>query len=695
MEQQHRNELGISWIHRLLEDILKLSTDEERSELIERYRREYTGETEGLILKDADSIAEMLLRCRNYSGIVNHKLMTLTDDERAELEETERIIDENEFDYYFQPIVNTTDGEIFSYEALMRPKSTMKLTPLHILKYAGLVNRLPDIERGTFLNVLGIIDVKKSKFLGKYVFINSIPEARLEAEDYRRVTKMLLKHADTAVVEMTEQSEIDDESLEALKERYRNMGVKMAIDDYGSGYSNVGNLLRYMPNFVKIDRSLLHEIHTNPKKRHFVREIIQFCHDNDILALAEGVETADELHTVILLGADLIQGYFTARPAPEIIESIPNDIKQLIKRYHQEREEGIGQQVYLADCAEHIILDRLLPSGIKCIVVGANGSGDVTVEGDSNVDSQIRVETRKGFCGKIILENAWLTSIKNKPCIDIGEENDVTVVLVGDNKLDMGGIRVPESSRFRLAGEGRLEINLDDKEYYGIGNGVGLLHGELIFEQSGRLTVNSHGQTGIAIGSGNGGIIRINAGQYRINLQGDVAVGIGALYASAEMIIHDCDIGMEMTTARGTAIGTIGRSNEISIYKTSAKIFMSGVELVGIGTLDGESSKLSLHEASCFVNVKGECCSAVAALEGKSDIYFEQAAIRLTVEGNQSAGIGGFTGDTTIKQKGANTHVVLNSAIKAEQCVKRENIMSEHGKFVFTLNGTDTIVVEG
>ncbi len=695
MEQQHNENYDISWIHELLGDILKLSTDKERSLLIEKYSNEHKGEIEGVILTDADNIAEMLVRIRNYTGIVNHKLMSLSDNEKAELEETERIIDENQFDYYFQPIVNAKDGEIYSYEALMRPKSSLKLSPLHILKYAGLVNRLPDIERGTFLNVLGIIDLRKSEFMGRYVFINSIPEAKLEAEDYRKVTKMLLKHADVAVVEMTEQSEIDDESLESLKERYKNMGVKMAIDDYGSGYSNVGNLLRYMPNFVKIDRSLLHEIHTSPKKRHFVREIIQFCHDNDILALAEGVETADELHTVILLGADLIQGYFTSRPAPEIIESIPDDIKQLIKRYNQEREEGIGQQVYLADSAERVLLDRLAPSGIKCIVVGANGNGDVIVEGDPSVDSQIRIETRKGFCGRIILENSWLTSIKNKPCIDIGEENDITVVLIGDNKLDLGGIRVPESSKFTLSGDGRLEINLDDKDYYGIGNGVGLLHGELVFEQSGRLTVNSNGKTGIAIGSGNGGIIRINSGQYRLNLQGDVAVGIGALYASTKLCIHDCDIGMEMTSARGTAIGNIGRSNDISLYKTSAKIFMSGIELVGIGTLDGETSKLSLKEASCFVNIKGERCSAVAALEGKSDIVVEQAAVRLTVEGKQSLGIGGFTGATSITQTDANTHIILNSAANAEKFLKRENIDSSHGKFIFTLNGTDNLVIEG
>ena len=235
MEQQHNENYDISWIHELLDNILKLSSDEERSLLIEKYNNEHKGEIEEAIMNDVDKIAEMLVRFRNYTGIVNHRLMSLSDHERAELEETERIIDENQFDYYFQPIVNAKNGEIYSYEALMRPKSSMKLSPLHILKYAGLVNRLPDIERGTFLNVLGIIDLRKSEFMGRFVFINSIPEAKLEAEDYRKVTKMLLKHADMAVVEMTEQSEIDDESLESLKERYKNMGVKMAIDDYGSG----------------------------------------------------------------------------------------------------------------------------------------------------------------------------------------------------------------------------------------------------------------------------------------------------------------------------------------------------------------------------------------------------------------------------------------------------------------------------
>ena len=349
----------ILWLHELLKDIMNVSSEDELKGIMNKYREKAEADNGAMsvLLKDAAALASELISQKNVSGsIKSQKISSLSDDERRELEEAQKIIDENRFDYYFQPIVSTKDGEIYSYEALMRPKSDLKLGPYHILKYAELVDRLSDIERGTFMNVLSIIDDRKDDFSGRMVFINSIPEARLTVDEMRKISSLLLKHADTAVIEMTEQSEADEDNLENFKERCRNMGIRIAVDDYGSGYSNVSNLLRYMPNYVKIDRSLLSDIQNSPKKRHFVREIIQFCHDNDIMALAEGIETAEELHTVILLGADLIQGFYTARPAPEIIESIPHDIKQMIMRYHQEHEDGRDQQMYCADNYESILL---------------------------------------------------------------------------------------------------------------------------------------------------------------------------------------------------------------------------------------------------------------------------------------------------------------------------------------------------
>ena len=118
-----------------------------------------------------------------------------------------------------------------------------------------------------------------------------------------------------------------------MKKTYEKMGIKTAVDDYGTGYSNVSNLLRYEPDYVKIDRALLSGIEDSPQKQHFVRDIIEFSHDNGIKALAEGVESEEELRIVIQLGADLVQGYFTARPEKEMIQSIDSRIADSIRKH--------------------------------------------------------------------------------------------------------------------------------------------------------------------------------------------------------------------------------------------------------------------------------------------------------------------------------------------------------------------------
>ena len=113
------------------------------------------------------------------------------------------------------------------------------------------------------------------------------------------------------------------------------MGIETAVDDYGTGYSNIVNLLRYMPNYVKIDRMLLSGIQDNPQKQHFVKDIVAFAHENDFQVLAEGVETTEELETVIKLGVDLVQGYYTGRPNAQILPQVAENIRAEIASYNQ------------------------------------------------------------------------------------------------------------------------------------------------------------------------------------------------------------------------------------------------------------------------------------------------------------------------------------------------------------------------
>ena len=88
--------------------------------------------------------------------------------------------------------------------------------------------------------------------------------------------------------------------------------------------------MRYAPQIIKIDRFLITDIHKNQNKQMFVRSTIEFARLNNIKVLAEGVETSNELHTVIDLGVDYIQGYYTARPAPQPIPAIPEEIRREI-----------------------------------------------------------------------------------------------------------------------------------------------------------------------------------------------------------------------------------------------------------------------------------------------------------------------------------------------------------------------------
>ena len=271
----------------------------------------------------------------NKAKEIKMRNLNLNDDEIAKLEIVKKILDENLFDYHFQPIVSAKDGSIYAYEALMRPRVEPFISPLDVLKCAEHLDRLYDVEKATFLNVLSRASEESDKFDQRKIFVNSIPGANLSLEDSKAILEELKKLGGKVVVELTEQAEASDDELNAMKKNFIGMGVETAVDDYGTGYSNIVNLLRYMPNYVKIDRMLLSNIQNNPQKVHFVKDIVAFAKENKFKVLAEGVETKEELETVIRLGVDLIQGYYTSRPKADIIDNIEEEIQTQIIQFNR------------------------------------------------------------------------------------------------------------------------------------------------------------------------------------------------------------------------------------------------------------------------------------------------------------------------------------------------------------------------
>ncbi len=238
----------------------------------------------------------------------------------------ELLIDKNLFSYHFQPIIDAHTGEIVAYEALMRPDRSINMNPSEVIQTAEEYGRLYDIEKATMFNVMKAFDSAYDSFKGRKVFINSIPGYFLNDQDFKTLVDMYKRLLNDIVIEITEGSSVSDKELEKVKD-YSRGGIPIAIDDFGTGHSNIVNLLRYSPQIIKIDRYLISDIQNDNNKQMFFRTTVEFARMNNIKVLAEGVETSEELKCVKRLGADLIQGFYTGRPAQTPLGELDEKIR--------------------------------------------------------------------------------------------------------------------------------------------------------------------------------------------------------------------------------------------------------------------------------------------------------------------------------------------------------------------------------
>ncbi|MBQ8639362.1 MAG: EAL domain-containing protein [Lachnospiraceae bacterium] len=246
------------------------------------------------------------------------------------------LLEKNLFHYHFQPIVSAKTGEIYAYEALMRTDATIGMNPLEVLHAAREYNHLYEVEKLTLFNIIRRFAAEHEHFGNSRLFINTIPGHFLNDQDIDLLIQTYKPYLDSVVFELTEQDTVSDEELNSIKRLCGETSrSRIAIDDYGAGHSNIVNLMRYAPQIIKIDRFLISGIHNDQNKQMFVRNTIEFAQNNNIKVLAEGVETAEELRTVIDFGVDFIQGYYTGRPAPDPVGAIADAIRQEICDCHR------------------------------------------------------------------------------------------------------------------------------------------------------------------------------------------------------------------------------------------------------------------------------------------------------------------------------------------------------------------------
>lgn len=224
------------------------------------------------------------------------------------------------YTFAFQPIVDAVARQIVSYEALIRGLAdedawqVLRQVPsehLHLFDERARVRAMHLAVR------LGIGCNLNLNFLPQC--LRTTPNAILSVFE---AANQLHLPIDRIILEVTEGEVIDDQANFAeLINEYRGLGIKVAIDDFGAGYSGLNLLADFQPDQIKLDMKLIRGIECNGPRQAIVRAISQACLDLGVDVIAEGVETADEYHWLASERVRFFQGYLFGRP---VLESLPS-----------------------------------------------------------------------------------------------------------------------------------------------------------------------------------------------------------------------------------------------------------------------------------------------------------------------------------------------------------------------------------
>lgn len=252
-------------------------------------------------------------------------------------------IERNELELYFQPQLDLRKGAIISAEALLRwnhPKSGM-ISPDVLLPLAeniGLHETVGNWVIGQVCKQLRTwLDANKPATriavnLSAHQFKTENLPAKIQFQLHKY--KLDVRYLEFEITEDAVMSDIES-ATQTLHELNR-IGTHLAIDDFGTGYSSLSYLTKFPIQYLKIDRSFVHEIPANKSMNSVISATIAMAHSLNLKVIAEGVEKKEQLEYLKSLGCDIVQGYLISKPlkALDYIQLISNSATRFIASSH-------------------------------------------------------------------------------------------------------------------------------------------------------------------------------------------------------------------------------------------------------------------------------------------------------------------------------------------------------------------------
>lgn len=227
------------------------------------------------------------------------------------------ILRNREISTLFQPIINFKTNNILGWEALSRgPENSSFRSPIVLFETAEQLGSLFALEKLCRETAFESAGAFKN---GQKLFLNIHPRTMADPEFTPGKTTELMERAgltpENIVFEITEQHSVQDFNLfYRTLAHYRSQGFKVAVDDVGAGYAGLQTIAELQPEYIKLDKSLIANIHKDPVKRALVETTVTFANKIGSKIIAEGIETKEQAVCLMDKNVHCGQGYFLARP---------------------------------------------------------------------------------------------------------------------------------------------------------------------------------------------------------------------------------------------------------------------------------------------------------------------------------------------------------------------------------------------
>jgi PAS domain S-box-containing protein len=278
------------------------------------------------LLRDADIAMYRAKRAGKARCEVSDTAMHADAVKRLRLEtDLRKALEQGEFRVYYQPIVSLQTAKITGFEALtrwQRPEGV--LSPMEFIAVAEETGLIIPMNRQLLREACQHLQSWQSEFPSSPPLSMSVNLTSKEFAQPDLVGEIRKSLDQTGLDPGCLQLEIietiamgDAEKSGYVLSQLKALGVRLSIDDFGTGYSSLGRLRRIPVDTLKIDRSFISNMDSDPENREIVRTIIMLAHNLGLKVVAEGTETEEQVTQLKQLNCEMAQGYFFSRPADD------------------------------------------------------------------------------------------------------------------------------------------------------------------------------------------------------------------------------------------------------------------------------------------------------------------------------------------------------------------------------------------